>query len=93
MGIKIPTLAERKVSNKGRYYGAGVRLRCPIKSSGLRFSSILSTAAQLSTPAASATGSAGVLRPDSHLRFESDRHSKKADTPKGICFFGIYYTI
>ena len=23
MNIKIPTLAERKVSNKGRYYGTG----------------------------------------------------------------------
>ena len=31
--------------------------------------------------------------PDSRLRFESDRQSKKADTHLGICFFGIYYTI
>ena len=41
-----------------------------------------------SCPAAPAPGSAGQLGPDSHLRFESDRHSKKADTPMGICFFG-----
>ena len=26
--------------------------------------------------------------PDSHLRFESDRKTKKADTHLGICFFG-----
>ena len=29
MDIKIPTLADTIVSNKGRYYGAGVLLRCP----------------------------------------------------------------
>ena len=66
---------------------ATVRLRCPILSLARTPASMIDRGT-LSTPAASATGSAGVLRPDSHLRFESDRQSQKADTQMGICFFG-----
>ena len=86
-GYKNTTLADTIVSNKGRCYGAGVLLRCPIKSSGLRFSSILSTAATRSGRFI-CHRQRSPRSPDSHLRFESDRHSKKADTRMGICFFG-----
>ena len=61
-------------------YGVGIWWRCPVAVPGVR---LADRAAALHTdrgtpscPAASAPGSAGQLGPDSHLRFESHRHSK-----------------
>ena len=64
------------------------RLRCPVCALPTVRLRCTPTAAQLSTPAASATGSAGVLRPDSHLRFESvgTPTAKKLD-PIGVELF------
>ena len=72
--------------------GADVLLRCPVCA--------LPTAGLRCTPTAATRSGRFICHrqrsprsPDSHLRFESDRQSKKADTLMGICFFGIYYTI
>ena len=49
MDIKIPTLADTNVSNKGRYYGAGGRTRTDMVSLPLDFES--SASANFTTPA------------------------------------------
>ena len=43
MDIKIPTLADTIVSNKGRYYGAGGRTRTGTMSPSVDFESTTST--------------------------------------------------
>ena len=65
-----------------------VLLRCPTKSSGLRLSSILSTAATRSGRCI-CPRQRSPRSPDSHLRFES-ADSKKADTRMGILPFFVF---
>ena len=90
MDIKIPTLVERKVSNKGRYYGAGVLLRYPVCA--------LPTARLRCTPTAATRSGRCICHrqrsprsPDSHLRFESDRKAKK-QIPKWVSAFLVPVT-
>ena len=79
--IKIPTLADTFVSNKGRYYGAGDRTRfafLPLRGTGKNYCShqFLNWWQQVST---------GHLHLDG---FESRSRRKKADTPTGYLLFG-----
>ena len=91
MNIKIPTLADTIVSNKGRCHGAGVLLRCPVCA--------LPTVRLRCTPTAATRSGRFICHrqrsprsPDSHLRFESDRYKNKSHS-ECIIHYGIYWYI
>ena len=90
---KIFIISKRNISICNRSNGAGVRLRCPIKSSGLRISSILSTAAHaapsLHLPPA-VRRLAARLSPS--VRVCRDTDSKKIPAPLGVGIFLVPVT-
>ena len=77
--MKIPTLADTIVSNKGRYYGAGGWARLHLRS------------AQIAVRLGQAL--AGNARPHCIMKSSPGHAQNKTATPNGVAVFGIYDTI